>query len=185
MRCTVPVPIPSDLATFKDTNALRKLLPHLPLGRAVYLRPPELHGLGNGASLRPALMRWRMIVRQKSLHILIHPARAHILSRDVEAFVKRRRRCPGACARRRGYVQGARARQRARCTVGVDGYSRRSVIAPLIFSRPIAAAIAPELNGGRAQKFELLAAPGSGSCTSQSKEPILEFLARPIEAREL
>jgi hypothetical protein len=31
-----------------------------------------------------------------------------------------------ACARRRGYVQGARARQRARCTVGVDGYSRRS-----------------------------------------------------------
>ena len=43
-------------------------------------------------------------------------SRKVVAFRDVEAFVKRRRRCPGACARRRGYVQGARARQRARCT---------------------------------------------------------------------
>ena len=45
MRCTVPVPIPSDLATFK----IPKLLSHLAFGRAVYLRPAELHALGNSA----------------------------------------------------------------------------------------------------------------------------------------
>jgi hypothetical protein len=38
----VPVPIPSDL-----TQALRKLLSHLPFCRAVYLRTAELHALGN------------------------------------------------------------------------------------------------------------------------------------------
>ena len=37
-------------------------------------------------------------------------------SRSAKPSFKRRPRCPGACARRRGYVQGARARQRARCT---------------------------------------------------------------------
>jgi hypothetical protein len=49
MRWTVPVPIPSDFATFKITYSLRKLLSHLPFGRAVYLRPAELHALGKGA----------------------------------------------------------------------------------------------------------------------------------------
>ena len=56
MRWTVPVPIPSDLATFniptpflQHTDTLRKLLSHLPFRRAVYLRPVELHGLGDGA----------------------------------------------------------------------------------------------------------------------------------------
>jgi hypothetical protein len=49
MRRTVPVPVPSDLATFKITHALRKLLSDLSLGRAVYLRPPELHALGDRA----------------------------------------------------------------------------------------------------------------------------------------
>ena len=33
----------------QDTHALRKLLSHLAFGRVVYLRPTELHALGNGA----------------------------------------------------------------------------------------------------------------------------------------
>jgi hypothetical protein len=49
MRRTVPVPIPSNLATFQDTRAISKLLSHLPFGRAVYLRPAELHALSNRA----------------------------------------------------------------------------------------------------------------------------------------
>src|SRR6476620_8941065 len=37
------------LGHLQDTHALRKLLPHSPFGRAVYLRPTELHALGDGA----------------------------------------------------------------------------------------------------------------------------------------
>ena len=37
------------LGHLQDTNTLRKLLPHSPLGRAVYLRPTEPHALGDGA----------------------------------------------------------------------------------------------------------------------------------------
>src|SRR5262245_66102926 len=48
MRWTVPVPSQSDFATFKIPT-LRKLLSPLPFGRAVYLRPAELHALGDGA----------------------------------------------------------------------------------------------------------------------------------------
>jgi len=33
----------------QDTHTLRKLPSHLPFGRAVYLRPAELHALGDGA----------------------------------------------------------------------------------------------------------------------------------------
>ena len=55
MRWTVPVPIPSDLATFKIPT-LRKLLSRLAFSRAVYLRPTELHALGNGA-LEPCFDR--------------------------------------------------------------------------------------------------------------------------------
>src|SRR5262245_1650373 len=33
----------------QDSQALRKLLSHLPLSRAVYLRPAELHALRDGA----------------------------------------------------------------------------------------------------------------------------------------
>src|SRR5262245_26790129 len=39
MRCTVPVPIPSDLATFKIPHTLRKLLSHLP-AQACHSRTP-------------------------------------------------------------------------------------------------------------------------------------------------
>jgi hypothetical protein len=46
MRCTVRVPIPSDLVTF---DALRKPLSHLPFGHAVYLRAAELYPLCYGA----------------------------------------------------------------------------------------------------------------------------------------
>src|SRR5262249_50276856 len=48
MRCTVPVPSPSDLATFKMPTPLRKLLSHLAFGCAVDLRSAELHALGDG-----------------------------------------------------------------------------------------------------------------------------------------
>jgi len=48
MRCTVPVPSPSDFASLK-LAAFR-----LPFGRAVYLRTVELHALGHGA-LKPAI----------------------------------------------------------------------------------------------------------------------------------
>src|SRR5262245_26964859 len=37
----------------QDSHALRKLLSHLPFGRAIYLRPAELHALGDGAADRP------------------------------------------------------------------------------------------------------------------------------------
>ena len=37
------------LGDLQDTHALRKLLSHLAFGRAVYLRPTELHALGDGA----------------------------------------------------------------------------------------------------------------------------------------
>jgi hypothetical protein len=37
------------LGHLQDTHALRKLLSHLAFGRAVYLRPAELHALGDGA----------------------------------------------------------------------------------------------------------------------------------------
>src|SRR5262249_56038316 len=47
MRCTVPVPMPSDFATSKMPTPLRKILSHLPLGLAVDLRPAELHALSN------------------------------------------------------------------------------------------------------------------------------------------
>jgi len=47
-------------------------------------------------------MRWRMIVGQKSLHTLIHIARGAHAFRDIEAFVKRRRRCARNFERRRG-----------------------------------------------------------------------------------
>ena len=33
----------------QDTHTLRKLLPHLPFGRAVYLRSAEFHALSDGA----------------------------------------------------------------------------------------------------------------------------------------
>src|SRR5262245_830458 len=41
-------PNPERLGNLQDT-ALRKLLTYLPFGRAVYLRPSELHALGDGA----------------------------------------------------------------------------------------------------------------------------------------
>jgi hypothetical protein len=44
MRWAVPVPMPSDL---QDAYTFRKLLSHLPLGRAVDLRPAQLHALSN------------------------------------------------------------------------------------------------------------------------------------------
>src|SRR5262245_20845625 len=47
MRCTVPVPMPSDFATSEMPTPLRKILSHLPLGLAVDLRPAELHALSN------------------------------------------------------------------------------------------------------------------------------------------
>ena len=37
------------LGHLQDTNTLRKLLPHSPFGRAVNLRPTELHALCDGA----------------------------------------------------------------------------------------------------------------------------------------
>ena len=37
------------LVYLQDTSAIRKPLSHLPFGRAVYLRPAELHALGDGA----------------------------------------------------------------------------------------------------------------------------------------
>jgi len=37
------------LGHLQDTHALPKLLLHLAFGRAVYLRPTELHALGNGS----------------------------------------------------------------------------------------------------------------------------------------
>src|ERR1700716_2427273 len=37
------------LGHLQDTHALRKLRSHLAFGRAVYLRPTELHALGDGA----------------------------------------------------------------------------------------------------------------------------------------
>jgi hypothetical protein len=40
--------MPSDFATFKIPTPC-KLLSHLPFRRAVYLRPAELHALGDGA----------------------------------------------------------------------------------------------------------------------------------------
>ena len=42
-------PDPEALGHPQDANTLRKLPPHLAFGRAVYLRPTELHALGNGA----------------------------------------------------------------------------------------------------------------------------------------
>src|SRR6516165_5730567 len=42
-------PDPERLGNLQDTHALRKLPSHLPLGRAVYLRPAELHALGDSA----------------------------------------------------------------------------------------------------------------------------------------
>jgi len=42
-------PDPEGLGHPQDTNTLRTLLPHFPFGRAVYLRPTELHALGKGS----------------------------------------------------------------------------------------------------------------------------------------
>src|SRR5262245_62346646 len=42
-------PDPEGLGHLQDTYSLRKPLSHLPLGGAVYLRPAELHALGDGA----------------------------------------------------------------------------------------------------------------------------------------
>src|SRR5262245_48335336 len=42
-------PEPERLGHLQDTHTLRKLLSHLPFGRDVYLRPAELHALGDGA----------------------------------------------------------------------------------------------------------------------------------------
>src|SRR5262245_6623380 len=42
-------PDPKRLGHLQDTHTLRKLLSHLAFGRAVYLRPAELHALSNGA----------------------------------------------------------------------------------------------------------------------------------------
>src|SRR5262249_53957718 len=47
MRCTVPVPMPSDFATSKMPTPLRKILSHLPLVLAADLRPAELHARSN------------------------------------------------------------------------------------------------------------------------------------------
>ena len=49
IRWTVPVPMPSDLATFKIPTPFASCFRTLAFGRAVYLRPTELHALGNGA----------------------------------------------------------------------------------------------------------------------------------------
>ena len=42
-------PDPERSRHLQDAHALRKLLSHLPFGRAIYLRPAELHALSNGA----------------------------------------------------------------------------------------------------------------------------------------
>src|SRR5262249_14372511 len=42
-------PDPERPLPLQDAHALRKLLSHLPFGRAIYLRPAELHALGNSA----------------------------------------------------------------------------------------------------------------------------------------
>src|SRR5215471_11016254 len=42
-------PDPERPRHLQDAHALRKLLSHLAFGRAIYLRPAELHALSNGA----------------------------------------------------------------------------------------------------------------------------------------
>jgi hypothetical protein len=42
-------PDAEQLGNLQDTEALRKLLSYLSFSRAVYLRPAELHALGDGA----------------------------------------------------------------------------------------------------------------------------------------
>src|SRR6516162_3894973 len=42
-------PDPERPRHLQDAHALRKLLSHLPFGRAIYLRPAELHALSNAA----------------------------------------------------------------------------------------------------------------------------------------
>src|SRR6516162_9870579 len=42
-------PDPERFRHLQDTHTFRKLLSHLPFGRAIYLRPAELHALSNGA----------------------------------------------------------------------------------------------------------------------------------------
>ena len=42
-------PEPERPRHLQDAHAFRKLLSHLPFGRAIYLRPAELHALSNGA----------------------------------------------------------------------------------------------------------------------------------------
>ena len=48
MRCTVPVPIPSDLAIFKIPTPFASCF-RTPFYRTVYLRPAKLHAFGHGA----------------------------------------------------------------------------------------------------------------------------------------
>ena len=42
-------PYSERLGQLQDTHTLRKLLSHLPFGHTVYLRPAELHALGDRA----------------------------------------------------------------------------------------------------------------------------------------
>jgi len=42
-------PEPERPRHLQDAHAFRKLLSHLPFGRAIYLRSAELHALGDGA----------------------------------------------------------------------------------------------------------------------------------------
>jgi hypothetical protein len=65
MRCTVPVPMPSDLATFKIPKPFASSLRTFRFGHASYLRAAELYPLCYSA-FEPAFMRRRIIVRSNS-----------------------------------------------------------------------------------------------------------------------
>src|SRR5262249_43739719 len=64
-------PDPERPRHLQDAHAFRKLLSHLPFGRAIYLRPAELHALGDGA-LEPCFDRWRIIVHRQRRLLLEH-----------------------------------------------------------------------------------------------------------------